>query len=128
EDGRSAHLPSPNYQLPIVKQLLAPANATFSASGKTITFATTIPSTISHILHVTNVTRGVLYFQPQAGAAYTGTYASPVLTLLCSTSGHADADKLEIFYDDALTTLAITVASVPSHAVTNAGTFAVQAA
>jgi hypothetical protein len=91
-----------------MKQLLAPANATFSASGKTITFATTIPSTISHILHVTNVTRGVLYFQPQAGAAFTGAYASPVLTLVCSTSGHADADKLEIFYDDALTTKAVT--------------------
>ena len=83
-----------------MKQLLLPANATFSASGKTITFATTIPASISAILHVTNVTRGVLYFQPQAGATYTGTYASPVLTLACSTTGHADADKLEIFYDD----------------------------
>lgn len=85
-----------------MKQLLLPANATFSASGKTITFATTIPASISAILHVTNVTRGVLYFQPQAGATYTGTYASPVLTLACSTSGHADADKLEIFYDDGI--------------------------
>lgn len=87
-----------------MKLLLPPANATFNFTAKTITFATTIPSTISHILHVTNVTRGVIYFQPQAGSAYTGTYASPVLTLLCSTSGHADTDKLEIFYDDGLAT------------------------
>src|SRR5437660_12884952 len=90
-----------------MKQLLPPANATFVAASKTITFATTIPSTISHILHVTNITRGVIYYQPQAGSAYSGTYASPVLTLLCSTSGHADADKLEIFYDDNLTTQAL---------------------
>ncbi len=85
-----------------MKQLLTPANATFNFTAKTITFATEIPSTISHILHVTNVTRGVIYFQPQAGALFTGTYASPVLTLACSTTGHADADKLEIFYDDGI--------------------------
>ena len=89
-----------------MKKLLLPANATFNASAKTITFATTIPASVSHILHVTNVTRGALYFQPQAGAAFTGTFASPVLTLACSTSGHADADKLEIFYDDGQSALA----------------------
>ncbi len=83
-----------------MKQLLTPANATLVAASKTITFATTIPASISHILHVTNVTRGVLYFQPQAGALFTGTYASPVLTIVADTTGHADADKLEIFYDD----------------------------
>lgn len=91
-----------------MKQLLPPANATLNIALGTITFATTIPSTISHILHVTNVTRGVIYFQPQAGLAFTGTYASPVLTLTASTAGHNNADKLEIFYDDGLTTLAIT--------------------
>lgn len=91
-----------------MKQLLPPANATFSASGGTITFATTIPATISHILHVTNITRGVLYFQPQGGLALSGTYASPVLTLNADTSTHADGDKLEIFYDDGLTTTGVT--------------------
>ena len=83
-----------------MKQLLNPSNVTFSASGKTVTFAGTIPSTIGHILHITNVTQGSLYFQPQAGSAYSGTYASPVLTLACITAGHADSDKLTIFYDD----------------------------
>ena len=85
-----------------MKQLLNPSNATFNFTAKTITFATTVPSTISHILHVTNVTRGVLYFQPQAGISFSGTYSSPVLTLNCSTAGHDDSDKLEIFYDDGL--------------------------
>lgn len=85
-----------------MKQLLFPTNATFSATGKTITFATTIPASISHILHVTNVTRGVIYFQPQAGANFSGSFTSPTLTLNCSTTGHADTDKLEIFYDDTI--------------------------
>lgn len=110
-----------------MKQLLPPANATFSASAKTITFATTIPASISHILHVTNVTTGTLMFQPQAGAAFTGTYASPVLTLACSTAGMADTDKLEIFYDDGLAPLkeggsvVVTSAPLPTGAATNAG-------
>lgn len=99
-----------------MKQLLLPANATFSASGKTITFASTIPASVSHILHVTNVTRGVLYFQPQAGSAYTGTYTGSVLTLACSTTGHADTDKLEIFYDDGTAaTTSAQLATLTSH-------------
>lgn len=91
-----------------MKQILPPANATFDATAKTITFAKTIPASISHVLHVANVTRGVLYFQPQGGLALSGTYASPVLTLLCSTAGHADADDLLIFYDDGLTEVPVT--------------------
>lgn len=91
-----------------MKQLLPPANAAFDASAQTITFSTTIPATISHILHVTNVTRGVILFQPQAGTGLSGTYASPVLTLNFDTTTYADADKLEIFYDDALTSTAVT--------------------
>jgi hypothetical protein len=85
-----------------MKQLLPPANVTFNAAAKTITFATTIPSSASHILHVTNVTRGVIYFQPQAGSLFTGTYASPILTLACSTTGHNNADELTIIYDDGI--------------------------
>lgn len=94
-----------------MKQLLNPSNATFNAVAKTITFATTIPSSVSHILHVTNVTQGVLYFQPQAGPLFTGTYASPVITLTCSTTGHSDTDKLEIFYDDGVSSATSTLQS-----------------
>ena len=85
-----------------MKQLLNPANATFSVAGATpaITFATTIPATISHILHVTNITTGQLIYQPQAGLLFSGTYASPTLTLNCSKAGMAGTDKLEIFWDD----------------------------
>jgi hypothetical protein len=73
---------------------------TFNASAKTITFTGLIPSSLERILHVTNVTQGALYFQPQAGSSYSGSYSSPVLTLSASTAGHSDADKLIIFYDD----------------------------
>lgn len=83
-----------------MKKLLLPANATFNAAARTITFANTIPASISAILHVCNITRGVIIFQPQAGYSYSGTYASPVLTLSYDTSGHDNSDKLEIFYDD----------------------------
>ena len=86
---------------------MPPANATFTPSASTITFATTIPATISHILHITNVTRGVLYFQPQAGSAYSGTYSSPTLTLNASTVGHLSSDNLEIFYDDSIYSTAV---------------------
>lgn len=83
-----------------MKYPLPAGNYTFNASAKTITFANTVPASIANIMHVTNVTRGVIYFQPQAGAAFTGTYSSPTLTLVVSTSGHSDNDQLLIVYDD----------------------------
>ena len=83
-----------------MKYPLAPATYSFNAAAGTITFSGTIPADISNILHVTNITRGVLYFQPQAGSSYAGTYASPTLTLAASTVGHSNTDKLLIVYDD----------------------------
>jgi hypothetical protein len=85
-----------------MKYPLSPDTYSFNASAKTITFSGTVPESISNILHVTNVTRGVLYFQPQAGLEYSGSYVSPVLTLLADTSGHSNTDKLLIIYDDGL--------------------------
>ena len=83
-----------------MKQLLLPSNVAFNVGAKTLTFSNTIPANIGSILHVTNVTRGVLYFQPQAGLNFSGSYTSPVLTLNCSTIGHNAGDSLEIFYDN----------------------------
>ena len=78
--------------------LLPPANATFDASAGTITFATTIPATISHISAIFNITRKELYFLP---GSLGGTYASPTLTLPSAmTAAHADTDELQIIYDD----------------------------
>lgn len=83
-----------------MKYPLAPSTYSFNAAAGTITFSGTIPADINNIMHVTNITRGVLYFQPQAGAAYSGTYSSPTLTLSASTVGHSNTDKLLIVYDD----------------------------
>lgn len=90
-----------------MKYALAPANYSFNASAKTITFSGTVPADISNILHVANITRGVIYFQPQAGSVYSGTYTSPTLTLSASTTGHANGDKLLVIYDDANPVVAV---------------------
>jgi hypothetical protein len=91
-----------------MKYPLPAANYSFNASAKTITFSTTVPAAITNIMHVTNVTRGVLYFQPQAGSAFSGTYSSPTLTLSASTSGHSDSDVLLIVYDDGASSVPVT--------------------
>lgn len=88
-----------------MKYPLPPNTYTFNAAAKTITFSGTIPAAIVNIMHITNITRGVLYFQPQAGAALSATYSSPTLILAASTSGHSNSDELLIIYDDGQPTL-----------------------
>lgn len=88
-----------------MKYMLPAANYSFNASAKTITFSGTIPARISNVMHVANITRGVIYFQPQAGVAFSGSYTSPVLTLAASTSGHSSSDELLIVLDDSTTAL-----------------------
>jgi hypothetical protein len=83
-----------------MKYPLSSAGYSFSASGKAITFASPIPAEIGNILHVANITRGVIYFQPQGGAQFSGSYTSPVLTFAASTTGHSDTDRLLIIYDN----------------------------
>jgi hypothetical protein len=89
-----------------MRRVLTPAHATFSAANRTITFATTVPASIGHILRVVNLTRATVYFDPTAesGLGYlsSATYASPVLTLRVNTDGHANGDVLFIEYDDGL--------------------------
>jgi len=88
-----------------MKYTLPAANYSFNASAKTITFSGTIPTRISNVMHVANITRGVIYFQPQAGVAFSGSYTSPVLALAASTSGHSSSDELLIVLDDSATAL-----------------------
>ena len=87
-----------------MRRVLPPAHATFSASGQTITFATTVPASLSHILRVVNLTRSVVYFNPTGesglGEAGSASYSSPVLTIKINTQKHADTDELFIEYDD----------------------------
>lgn len=110
-----------------MKYPLPAANYTFNASAKTITFSGTVPAGISNIMHITNITRGVLYFQPQAGAAFTGTYTSPTLTLAASTSGHSNSDELLIVYDDAAATLPTGAATAANQVTANSSLSSIDA-
>jgi hypothetical protein len=89
-----------------MRRVLTPSHATFSAANRTITFTTTVPASISHILRVVNLTRATVLFDPTAesGLGYlsSATYASPVLTLGVEAEDQADTDKLFIEYDDGL--------------------------
>lgn len=84
---------------------LNPADAAFDAAAGTITFSGTLPASLSHVLRVTNLSRGVTYFDPtgRSGDGYldTATFASPVLTLQgIDTRGHENSDRLFIELDD----------------------------
>lgn len=110
-----------------MKYPLPPTAYTFNATAKTITFSGTVPAAISNIMHVTNITRGVLYFQPQAGAAFTGTYSSPTLTLAASTTGHSDSDQLLVVYDDGVATLPTGAATSANQTTANSSLSSIDA-
>lgn len=74
-------------------------NYTFDASEKTITFTDYTTIRLDSVLLVTNVTDNItiyLFNDPALG----GTVATNVLTLTYDTTAMADADKIQIFYDD----------------------------
>lgn len=87
----------------MAKVLLPSSAVTFNAAQKKLTFSGPIPSRQGAILSVVNNTRGAILYQPQGGSVYTGTWASPVLTLAASTTGHADGDDLSVWIDDGVT-------------------------
>jgi len=117
------------------------ANYTFDASAKQVVFTDVNPIVLAGILLITNVTDNIIIYN-FADPALGGTVATNTLTLTYDTGSMDDADKLMILYDDAVETVTVTgaltdtqlrnsavpvsLATVPSHAVTNAGTFAVQ--
>jgi hypothetical protein len=81
----------------------APARSSgysYNAAQKQVAFSSPIPASQAHILGVWNTTRGVWLYQPRLG--FLGTWASPILTVATSTSGHSDTDQLELFWDDGL--------------------------
>lgn len=92
---------------------------TFSAAGKTVTLGGFGTVRLDRLLLIVNVTRNVIYYN-FADATLGATVATNVITLTnVSTAGHADADKLEIFYDtvsgdpDYLTAQPVSAASLP---------------
>ena len=90
-----------------MKQQLA--NYTFVANTKAITLTDYTTIRLDRILLIVNATRNVIYYNladPTLGA----TVATNVVTLTnVSTAGHADTDKLIIFYDVLLTDPVATV-------------------
>ena len=76
-----------------------PSSFVFDASAKTVTFSEPVPNSQASILGILNVTNNAWLYLP-VKTGYGGTWASPVLTLAASTSGHANTDSLQIFYDD----------------------------
>lgn len=94
-------------------------NYTFNATTKAITFTDgAIP--LVRILSVVNKTRGVTYYDPE-DPALLGTVASNVLTLTgVSTTGHADADTLEIWkeVDSVEAAIATSLNNLSSNAAT----------
>jgi hypothetical protein len=88
------------------------ATFAFNATAKTVTFSSPIPASQQQILAVLNITRNAWLYLP-TNAAYGGTWASPVLTVTASTTGHANGDVLQILVDDGLASTAITAAALP---------------
>lgn len=70
----------------------------FNASTKEVTFFNIIPIELERVLSVVNKTRGVTYYDPE-DPTLLATAATNVLTLQCSTTGHANGDTLEIYYE-----------------------------
>jgi len=133
---------------------LRPTTYTFDASAKTI--ACDGFTSLEAIQLITNVTDNIIIYN-FADSTKGGSLSGTTLTLAFNTTSMADTDKLQILIEDGSTTEAVTVsgvstadkqdllltelqakanldetqpvslASVPSHSVTNAGTFAVQA-
>ena len=86
------------------------ASYTFDASAKTITFSPAI--SLKGLLVITNVTDGVIIYN-FADPALGGVMPAGVLTLDYDTSAMSDSDDLQIWYDDAVASVAVTAAALP---------------
>jgi hypothetical protein len=79
-----------------MKQIIK--NYSFNASNKTVTLTDFITVSIDRLLLITNVTTHTVLYQfnnPTRG----GTAAGNTLTLVASTAGMSNTDKLQIIYD-----------------------------
>lgn len=80
---------------------------TFDASAQTVTLTGLTSATLENVLLITNVTDGIIIYN-FAEAAKGATIASGVLTLDYDTTSMDDADRLQIWYDDGVATVAVT--------------------
>jgi len=82
-------------------------NYTFDASAKQVVFTDYNPVSLAGILLITNVTDNIIIYN-FADPALGGTVATTTLTLNYDTASMDDADKLQIWYDDGVGTVAVT--------------------
>ena len=75
------------------------SNYVFNATAKTVTFTDFTTIRLESILLITNTTRNTIIYQ-LTSTGMGGTVAATVLTLASSTTGQADADKLNIIFED----------------------------
>ena len=75
-------------------------NYTFNKTAKTVTFTDYDAIRLDSLLLITNVTDNIIIYN-FASPLLGGSVAGNVLTLTYDTSSMDDADKLQIFYDDA---------------------------
>ena len=75
------------------------SNYVFNAVAKTVTFTDFTTIRLESILLITNTTRNTIIYQ-LTSTGMGGTVAANVLTLASSTTGQADADKLNIIFED----------------------------
>lgn len=79
------------------------SNYSFNAADKKITFSDYSTISLENILLITNVTDNQIIYN-FADPAFGGTVAANVLTLTFNTTVMSNADKIQIFYDDAADT------------------------
>jgi len=74
-------------------------NYSFNAAAKTVTFTDYTTIRLDSLLLITNVTDNVIIYN-FANPSLGGTVTDNVVTLTFDTTAMADADSLQIFYDD----------------------------
>lgn len=83
----------------MAKILLQPADYTFNASAKTVTFDNVGTLELENVLVITNLVDGIIIYN-FADPAKGGTAATNVLTLEFDTTSMSNTDQLQIFYND----------------------------
>jgi len=74
-------------------------NYSFNAAAKTVTFTDYTTIRLDSLLLITNVTDNIIIYN-FANPSLGGTVTDNVVTLTFDTTAMADADSLQIFYDD----------------------------
>lgn len=80
-------------------KILSTFSPAFDASAKTVDFSLMQSFHIENLYAIINVTRNQAIYIPGAPGLGAASVAGTVITLSYDTSGHDDADQLNIYYD-----------------------------